>query len=232
MELISYAIDFTSFFMQNIKDMSQIKSIILFGSTARGEEDKTSDVDIFIDVLNNEDLEKPLKSSKSFENPRITQKLEGYSKLSNENKIEKESKKIVDLFFDSVKFKDYWKLFGVENEINLVIGNLNKWKLKDTMLGNAIVLYQRFAPKLENGKSRIILSWEKTKPESKRVFLNKKIFGYNYYGKRYHGIIEKYKGKKLGHGVIVFDAEYLKFFLDVFYGFKIPVKIMRIFEYE
>lgn len=152
--------------------------------------------------------------------------------MDNEKDIETESKKIINKFFDSAKFKNYWKLFGVENEIHLAVGNLNKWKLKDTMLGNAIVLYQRFAPRLENGKSKIILYWENIKPESKRVFLNKKIFGYNYYGKKYLGILEKYKGKKVGRGVIIFDAEYLKFFLDVFHSFKIPVEIMRVFEYE
>ena len=202
MDLISYASDFTSFLIQNFKEMKEVRSIILFGSAARNEAEKSSDVDIFVDVLN------------------------------NEKKIEKEARKIIILFFDSVKFKNYWKPLGVENEINLVVGDINKWKLKDSMLGNAIVLYQRYAPKLDGGKSRIVLHWGNVKPESKRVLLDKKISGYNYYGKRYAGLLEKYQGKKLGAGVIIFDAEYLNLFLETFHRFNIPVRIIRVFEYK
>jgi len=202
MELISYSMDFASFVMQNLKDKEIIKSIILFGSAARGEAEKESDIDIFIDVS------------------------------SNEEKIEKDVKTTTDKFFDSVKFKNYWKMLGITNEINVIVGKIDQWKLKDSMLGSSIILYQKYSPKLEDGKSKAILSWERIKPNSKRVMLNKKIFGYNYYGKRYKGAIEKYSGKKLGANVILIDIENLNFFIKEFHNFKVPVKILRVFEYE
>lgn len=202
MELISYASDFVSFLIQNMKDLNQIESIILFGSTARGEAEKNSDVDIFIDVLNNED------------------------------KIAKEANKIKEKFFDSVKFKKYWELIGINNDINLVVGKLDKWPLKDSMLGNSVILYQKYTPKLKEGKSMVILSWEKIEPDSRRVMLNKKLFGFKYRKKFYEGLIQKYKGRKLGSNVIIFPVEHLNFFLKSIHYYKVPAKIIRVFEYE
>lgn len=202
MELISYASDFVSFLIQNLKDVSKIKSIILFGSAARGEAEKNSDVDIFIDILNNEE------------------------------ETEKETNKIIDKFYDSIKFKNYWKLLNIKNEINVIVGKIDEWKLKDTMLGNSIILYQAYAPKLENGKSRVILSWGNIKPNSRRVMLNKNIFGYKHYGKFYEGLLQKYKGEKLGANVIITDIQNLNLFLKTFHRLRAPVKILRVFEYE
>lgn len=199
MELTSYALDFVSFLVQNIKDKNKIKAIILFGSTARDDATKESDIDIFIDT--------------------------------NDKKLEDEVIKIKEKFFDSVKFKDYWKLLGVKNEINVIAGSLDKWKLKDSMLGSSIILYQHYSPKLEKGSNKIILSWGNIKPDSKRVMLNKKIFGYNYYGKKYIGLLEKYNGSKIGSNVLLISAEHLNLFLEAFHGFKIPVKMLRVFEY-
>ena len=202
MELISYASDLVSILIQNIKDMSNIKSIILFGSVARNQAEKESDVDIFIDVI------------------------------GNEKDTEKEVKKITDKFFDSVKFQKYWKLFNIKNEINVIVDELDKWKLKDSMLGNALILYQKYSPILENGKNKAILSWSKIKPDSRRVMLNKKLFGYKHYKRYYKGILEQYQGEKLGANVILIPTEHLNSFLKIFHSFKIPVKISRVFKYE
>ncbi len=49
--LIAYAQDFASYLLQNVgKSAERVRQIILFGSVARGEADRKSDVDIFIDV--------------------------------------------------------------------------------------------------------------------------------------------------------------------------------------
>jgi len=200
MELVSYAIDFVSFLAQNFKEIGRIKSIILFGSVARGEAEKNSDIDIFIDV-------------------------EG-----DEKKIEKEIKKIKNDFFSSIKFRKYWKLFGIENEINPIVGKIDKWRLKDSMLGNAIILYENYKPKLKNGRNIAVLTWGNIKPDSRRVMLNKKLFGYTYYGKRYKGLLDA-REVKIGTNVIFIDIERLNSCLLLFHKFKVPVKIIRVFEY-
>ncbi len=201
MELISYASDFASFFIQNFKEREKIKSIILFGSAARGESGKESDIDIFIDVI------------------------------GEAERLGMDAKKIVEEFFNSVKFNKYWKLLHIKNEINLIVGKLEEWKLRDSMLGNAIVLYQSYTPRLDNGRNVAILSWGNIKPDSRRVMLNKKIFGYNYYGKRYNGLLEKFDGKKIGSNVIIVQVEQLNLFLKEFRKFKVAVKMNRAFEY-
>ncbi len=202
MELMSYAMDFASFLMQNLKETENIKSIVLFGSVARKQATKESDVDIFVDVEN------------------------------NEKKVEKEISKKVDDFFNSVKFEKYWKLLNINNEINVVVGKLDEWKLKDAMLGDAIILYQKYSPKLDKGKNKAVLTWGTIKNNSKRVMLNKKIFGYKYYKNYYKGLLEKYNGEKLGSNVILINLENLNLFLKIFHKFKIPVEIRRVFEYS
>ena len=48
-KLIAYAMDFSSFLVQKVKEKYKIKNIILFGSVSREEAGKTSDVDIFFE---------------------------------------------------------------------------------------------------------------------------------------------------------------------------------------
>jgi len=202
MELVSYALDFASFLIQNLKETQKIKSIILFGSAVRGEAGKGSDVDLFINIG------------------------------ETNKKLEKEAEGIKNKFFDSVKFKKYWKLLGVQNEINLIVGDLDKWKLKASMLGNSLVLYQSYSPILEKGKNKTILCWGHIKQGSKRVMLNKKIFGYKHYERAYKGLLEEHEGIKLGSNVIAINTENLNIFLKVFHGLGVPVKIIEVFEYS
>ena len=204
MELISYALDFISFLIQSLKKREKIRSIILFGSSAREEATKESDIDIFIDLFD-ENAEKELNS---------------------------EIKNIKEEFLNSVKYNKYWKLLNINNEINLIIGNIDKWKLRDSMLGSSLILYQHYSPKLTEGSNKIILSWGTIKPDSRRVMLNKKIFGYKHYEHEYKGLIEEFKGTKIGSNVLLINAENLNTFLKIFHNFKIAVQILRVFEYK
>src|SRR3989338_3571800 len=81
--LTAYALDFASFLIQKTKNRDKIRNIILFGSVARQDESKESDIDIFVDIIEDNKV------------------------------IEKEISFILENFIDSVKHKDYWKLFGL-----------------------------------------------------------------------------------------------------------------------
>lgn len=202
MGLISYASDFVSFFLQKTKNREFIREIILFGSAAREEHHKNSDIDLFIDIIRNEKI------------------------------IEKEVNKITLDFYNSIKCKGYWKLLGVKNEINAIVGEIDKWKLKDSMLGNAITLYKKYNPILEKGKNKAILCWDSVKPESKRVMLNKKIYGYTHYTKKYAGLLESFKGDKIGANALLIDIENIQPFIKAFKDLKVALKTRRLFEYE
>ena len=90
--LLPFAMDFASFLIQKIEEKENIKNIILFGSVARGEDTEASDVDIFIDIV------------------------------TENSGFEKKVNSCLYDFINSVKYKNYWKLLGVESEIQLKIG--------------------------------------------------------------------------------------------------------------
>lgn len=200
-KLLAYSLDFTSFIIQKTRNLNDIRNIILFGSVARGEESSDSDIDIFIDFI-------------------------------GKKKNEKEFNKLLDDFIDSSKYKNYWCLLGIDNEINLSIGNLNKWKeLEASIASNGITLYGKFKSIIKGGEHKTFFIWENVKPNSKRVMFNKKLFGYKQNNTFYEGLLKKYKGERLGKGIVVVPLEHGKFFKDLFRDYKITFKTKNVMEY-
>ncbi len=201
-DLIAYAIDFTSFLVQKSKNMGRIRNIILFGSVSRFEADKNSDIDLFIDVVNNEE------------------------------EIEQESHKILKGFYSSVKFMNYWGLLHIKNKFKLSFGDINKWELKNSIISNGITLYGKYRSLPAKGKHAVLFSFENIQPNPKRVMLNKKIFGYSHSGKRYKGLLEEYGGTRLSKGTVLVPVEHTIIFMKVFRDFRIAVKIKKIIDYS
>ena len=201
-KLISYAIDFVSFLIQKIKERSEIKQIILFGSVAREESQISSDVDLFIDII------------------------------KENNKAENEIKDILEDFINSTKYKNYWKPLGIENEIKLTIGELEKWgELKSSTIANGIILYSKFKPEIKEGKHKTFFIWENVTPNNKRVLFNKQLLGYKQKGKFYQGLLQKYEGGRMGKGCILVPLEHSTKFHNLFKKYKITVKIKKVLEY-
>jgi len=197
-KLIALAMDFSSFLIQKLKEKDQIKNIILFGSTARGEAGKESDIDIFIDVI------------------------------KENSKSEKEINKILEGYYKSAKYKNYWKVLGIENEFNLTVGQLNKWKeLESSIVSNGLLLFGKFKPSVKDGKHEVLFIWENVRPNSQRVLFNKQLFGYKQGEKFYQGVMQKYDGEKLGKGCIVVPLEHAKIFQDLFRKYMPNVKMKK-----
>lgn len=128
---LSYAISFVRYLLDDIKDLSNIKSIILFGSVARGEAGKDSDVDIFIETI-----------SKDKNNEKIvSESVERYYK-SKEYLIFK-NKEIDNKINVMVGELDEWK------------------DLKESIISNGIVLFGKYHPDRIGGKRKIVLFWDK-----------------------------------------------------------------------
>ena len=200
--LVSYAMDFASFLIQKIKEKEKIKNIILFGSVAREETEKTSDIDMFIDIV------------------------------KESIKLENEINRCLKDFLDSTKYKNYWNMFDIKNEIKLTIGELYKWKdLKPSIIANGILLYGKFKPEVKEGKHKTFFIWENIKPNSKRVLFNKQLFGYKQRKKFYNGLIQKYNGERLGKGCIVVPLEHANVFHKLFQRYKITTKIKKVLDY-
>jgi len=159
-KLLSYSMDFTSFLMGelNEKDASTVRNIILFGSAARGDAGKNSDIDLFVDLK------------------------------SESQSIERKASFITDAFYKSASFRR-WKLIGVENRISCVVGRLDRWKdLKPSIISDGIVLFGKYTGSLR-GASSVIFFWSNVKPESKRVLLSKRLYGFSQKGRKYQGLV-------------------------------------------
>ena len=181
--LLVYAADFVSFVIERAA-IERIRRIILFGSVSRGEASEESDIDLFVDAI-------------------------GSSKA-----IEKELRTIKEAFLNSARYQNYWLLKDVKNEIKPIVGRLEEWKdLKNSIIANGIMLYGKFEEAPNSAVHKTIVSWENIKPESKRVLLAKRLFGYKKGKKRYHGMAQEYGGERLGKGSVAVPSAHAAMFL-------------------
>ena len=176
--LVAYAMDAVSFILQSLdkKELSAVRSVVLFGSAARGTASRKSDIDIFIDT----------DKEGSIPDYRISD--------------------IISRFFESAAYRKHWLLLGVKNNISCTSGMLDKWELRDSVIADGIVLYGKYAGTLR-GKSYVLFYWDSIKPESKRVKLSKKLYGFAAGGKRYYGIVQKTGSTKIGSNCIMAPLE-------------------------
>jgi predicted nucleotidyltransferase len=177
-KLIAYAQDFASFLMQNLKEADKIKNIILFGSTARGEADKNSDIDIFIEI---------------------------------EEKYKDEIEKIKEEFYNSLKFKKYWSLLGIKNDINLSIGSLKDWgDLNRSIISNGITLFGKYNADIKTNP-HILFLISPGENRNKNISIWRELYGYSQKAKNKiyvkQGIIKEYGGDKLANGVVIVPTE-------------------------
>ena len=174
-EILSYTYDFISILQSNIISISEIKSIILFGSIARKDYDKESDIDIFIEV--NEE--------------------------SNSKKIEELVDKSINQF--EIKARETWHLKGIKNPIKCIIGNLNekKWEeRRNEILSNNILLYGSMNYKKEELSPFYLFQYSlKGLKQNKKVDFLRKTLGYSSKKKKktyiHPGLIDEIKGIKL-----------------------------------
>ncbi|MBI4182278.1 MAG: nucleotidyltransferase domain-containing protein [Candidatus Aenigmarchaeota archaeon] len=202
-KLIAYAADYVSFLLLNLppEEADQIRSIILFGSVARGDYGKDSDVDLFIDVR---------KHTKGME--RRLQELD-------------------KAFFASAMYKDYWSMLGVTNVFRAIAGDLEQWAdVRESILANGIVLYGPYRGIAEKQALKMLFTWDVINDASKRVHLDKKLFGFRAKGKAYPGLVASCGGEKLGPRCVLAPAEHHRTLLRVFRDMRIVVHVREVAE--
>ncbi len=148
--------------------------------------------------------------------------------------IFKENKKLVEKIerltekFYNTEFFKLWKLLGVENDIKIIVGILDEWDLKSSIIANGLVLYGKYQQGIKEGEPQVILYWDKIKPESKRVLLSKKLYGYSYKNKRYEGLFALTKAIKLSSNCILVPLTAFNPIIKIFKELKISYKTIYV----
>lgn len=174
-----------------------INNIILHGSVARGDFDDESDVDLFVDIM------------------------------KEDKKAEKKIISILDDYYKTKKFNE-WELKGIKNTISAITGDLGseEWKdLKRSIINTGIILYGKYKGEVEKINQYTLFSFENIKPDRKRVAVFRKLFGFKLKNKTFPGIIEKYKGIRVGKGAVLIPAEHVNELKRYFKDKKIQVKL-------
>ncbi|MHC9542885.1 MAG: nucleotidyltransferase domain-containing protein [Vulcanimicrobiota bacterium] len=195
--VVPYAMDFVSFVLEHIsqKCAECIRNILLFGSGARSEYTKESDIDIFFEVS------------------------------ENIESVEKEVIRASEEFYSSVKNKGYWKLKGFRQIFSCKVGTQEIWEnIYPALLSDGIVLYGKYFSSEIKGRNQVLLSWENINSSTTRINLYRTLYGYAARGKRYPGMLERYESAKLSKGSILVPLEYREHFRDLFKKLKVPVK--------
>ncbi len=189
-EIYSYIYDFVSRLIEKV-DETLIEHIIVFGSVVRGDFDKESDVDIFIDTQKPSAIEPVVKSviDEFYSHSKHTWVLRG---------IENIIKPIVGNL-DA----DRWS------------------NLKKEIISNGLVIYGSYKELPENTKHCVLINYDisKLKPKDKSKF-TRDLLGYRLVRKKkeyiIQGLLQKSGGTKIGKSSVLIpkqhQGELYKFF--------------------
>src|SRR3989338_6131732 len=173
-ELYSYVSDFLStlYFKKNFLD--RISSIALFGSAARGDFDKESDIDIFIGVISKGSI------------------LE----------IEQIVKDAINEF--ELKAREVWHIRGIKSPIKCIVGVLSDeaWnELRKEIESYGILFYGRLKTNTQSLESYSLFEYSlRDFKQKKRVAFQRQLLGYKSKKKKKvfsrSGLIEQLQGAK------------------------------------
>ena len=152
-----------------------------------------------------------------------------------DTKNEKLGEKVEELtnnFLDSREAALY-KIEGIGNEINVKVGELQKWKdLHHSIMNSGIILWQKYkAEKVpEDTKHNYLFFWDKI-GKNRGAFLNI-LYGYTIGKKKYKGLVQKKWGIRTGKSSILIPAEYNEEFIALFKKYKVHVQQKEVWVYE
>ncbi|MBI2574974.1 nucleotidyltransferase domain-containing protein [Candidatus Woesearchaeota archaeon] len=184
--VIGYAESFVSFLLPELKDLP-VKDIILFGSTARGDYDKSSDIDIFIDLEKEEDA------------PKV-------EKIVNSN---------LKKFYKSRIF-EMWGLKGIKSSISVKTGMLEKWGLKRSIISDGIILYGRYRQQPKGMQHYSLLVFEPIKNVTKRNRIIRRLIGRKEKGYAREGLIKAINALPLSQRVLAVPIEQSSKVIEIF----------------
>lgn len=195
-DLIAYAMSFVSFVFPKI---GGIKEIILFGSSARGEAGKESDIDIFFDIEDEKQEE-------------IIKKV-----------LEIELKK----FYKS-KIRETWMFQGIKNPISIKTGKLEDWKLKRSLISDGICLYSKYKEIPKGLEGFVYFNLNPIKNIAKRNSIIRRLFGRKEKNHLSAGLLEKINGKKFSPSSFIVKKEFVNNIIELLDKEKVSYKFFEL----
>lgn len=199
-KLLSYAMDFASFLVQELdKDMEKVEAIILFGSIARGEALMESDVDIFVDTVDKH-IEKKIKKI-VYEFYKSRKSSEYWRLLGVTNDI----KCIVGELAE-------WK------------------SLERSIISSGITIYSKYSGKYETAPYTLfVISVKKKRPESVKIWRKLYGYTQTVGKKIYHskGLVEEYGGKKITKGILLIPLGKSQYLIDFLRKERVQYQIIE-----
>ena len=147
-------------------------------------------------------------------------------------KIEERINDILEEFYDSREYT-LFRSKGVNNEIELKIGELIEWEdLHRSISSTGKVLWGRYKTTEEpiGTEHKIIFFWEKI-GRSRSSFLNK-LYGYESKDKKIVGLLEKWDGKKTGKSSIMIPIQYEQDMLELIEEYDVDAKNIEVYSLD
>ncbi len=142
-------------------------------------------------------------------------------------KIETEVHEILDKFYLS-KDAIIFRLRGIDNKINIIVGRLSEWKsLEQSVAASGIMLWGRVElPAASTGKRYALFYWKKVS-KNRGAFINM-LYGVKIKGKRYLGLVEKLGGRRFGKSSIAVPIQHKDKIIDLIKKYSADAKIIEI----
>ncbi len=201
--IISYIYDFVSQILENESLFDNIKRIILFGSTARGDYTKKSDIDLFLDI-------KDLRKSEE---------------------IKEIIKKEINKF--ETRAEKSWFLRGINLPIKVIVGDISqkKWdELREEILSYSKIVYGKFEQLPEKLEHKILVSYDIKNLEQKhKMAFLRGLYGYTIKkGKKLYsqeGLINEISGERLNMCVVSINSEDFATLKELLKEYKVEYKL-------
>lgn len=195
----AYASAFASYLIRFLENSSLLNSIILYGSVAKSQSTKESDIDIFIDIK------------------KETKKAKG--------KINK----ILDNFYrskESIIFKLLGVENGISLIIGKLD---NRPGLKRSILSDGFYLWSKVQARQKaiGTEHKVIFFWDHV-GKSRTAFLNK-LYGYKTKGLVYKGLLERWPATKLGKSCILIPIKNRDEFIEIAKKYRVNAKAVEVF---
>lgn len=201
---LAYAADFVSYLLQHLppRDVATLELIAIFGSAARGEATRDSDVDLFIQSSKPDTLER-----------KVTTVIADFET----------SARVLDYWRPlGVRLPLSVKVGRSPSAFSAI---------PDALVEHGKVLYAPYravAPRPHARQRGVIFAWENISNPTSRNNIYRNLFGYVSHGKRYPGLVATTGGRRLTKGAIWVPLEHLVAVERLFRKNRVTCQLMRV----